>query len=86
VVLPKLGQDMWPPRTYDTTDWSYDTLGAVPATFIICLQDIILPVPWQETFAARFRVERTIRIDAGHQAMITRPHTLAEVLRYEAGA
>ena len=46
----------------------------------------MLPVAWQEIFAERLRVERRIRIDCAHQAMNTRPHALAEILRLEAAA
>jgi pimeloyl-ACP methyl ester carboxylesterase len=73
-------------QSYAHTDWSYDHLGAVPASFVVCLRDGILPVAWQETFAERFRCQRLVRIDAGHQVMTTRPHALAEVLRHEAAA
>jgi hypothetical protein len=51
---------------------------------VVCLKDNILPVRWQEIFAERFKAERLARIDAGHQAMNTRPHALAEILRHEA--
>ncbi|MFA7586131.1 MAG: alpha/beta hydrolase [Novosphingobium sp.] len=81
--LAKLGNDAWPLSTYAFTDWRFDHHGTVPATFIVCLRDNILPAHWQERFAERFVAERIVRIDAGHQAMNTRPHTLAEILRHE---
>jgi pimeloyl-ACP methyl ester carboxylesterase len=82
--LAKLGRDSWPAQTMSASDWRYDHLSSVPSTYVICLRDGVLPPPWQETFAARLQVQRTVRIDAGHQVMNTRPHALAEVLRYEA--
>ncbi len=82
--VAKLGKDMWPMQSYSETGWSYDHLDKVPATFVICLQDAILPVSWQEKFADRVKAERRVRIDAGHQVMNTRPHALAEVLRHKA--
>jgi len=82
--MAKLGHDAWPMESYSHTDWSYDHLGAVPASYVVCLRDAILPPSWQEEFAARFRCGRVVRIDAGHQAMTTRPHGLAEILRHEA--
>jgi pimeloyl-ACP methyl ester carboxylesterase len=82
--LGKLGHDDWPHQVMKDTDWRYDHLGAVPATYVVCLKDQALPPDWQETFARRVKAERIVRIDAGHQAMNTRPHTLAEVLRCEA--
>ena len=80
----KLGQDMWPACCYTERDWRYDHLADVPSTFVLCLRDQSLPPPWQERFAERFRADRIVRIDAGHQVMNTRPHSLAEVLRAEA--
>jgi pimeloyl-ACP methyl ester carboxylesterase len=82
--LAKLGQDAWPAQTMRASDWRYDALGGVPSTYVVCLRDGVLPVPWQETFAARLKVQRQAHIDAGHQVMNTRPHALAEVLRKEA--
>jgi pimeloyl-ACP methyl ester carboxylesterase len=79
------GADAWPMASYTHTDWRQEELGAVPASYVICLRDGILPVPWQETFAGRFKAERLVRLDCGHQAMTTRPQALAEILRHEAG-
>lgn len=84
--LAKLGADAWPAAMYASDDWRYERPGAVPASYVVCLQDAVLPVAWQEIFAARLGAERLIRLDCGHQAMNTRPHALAEVLRIEAGA
>jgi pimeloyl-ACP methyl ester carboxylesterase len=81
--LARLGQDMWPPQTYTERGWVYDDLGEIPASYVLCLKDMALPVAWQEKFAKRLRVDRTIRIDAGHRVMNTRPHALAEILRIE---
>lgn len=77
------GSDNWPSQTYAMTDWAYDGMGLVPATFVICLKDRILPAHWQEIFAQRLKAERLVRIDTGHQVMNARPHALAEVLRLE---
>ena len=80
----KLGQDSWPPKTYTFRKWPYDYFGIVPASYVICLRDNILPTGWQRRFADRFKAERQICIDAGHQVMNTRPNTLAEALLIEA--
>jgi pimeloyl-ACP methyl ester carboxylesterase len=80
VFLAKLGKDMWPASSYAYRDWRYEHLGAIPATFVLCLKDNSLPPPWQEKFAAAFRVNEIIRVDAGHQVMNTRPQALAEIL------
>lgn len=82
--MAKLGADAWPNPSYTATDWRYGHLGAVPASYFICLQDKAVSVPLQEQFAERFRASRLVRFDAGHQVMNTRPHTLAEALRHEA--
>lgn len=83
--LAKLHQDAWPMSAYAYRDWRYDHLGALPASYVLLLQDRILPPAWQERFAERFHAGRIVRIDAGHQAMVTRPHALAEALIAEAG-
>jgi pimeloyl-ACP methyl ester carboxylesterase len=82
-LLAKLGKDHWPGVTYAATEWRYDHLDRTPATYVVCLRDGVLPVVWQERFAARFRVQRLVRIDAGHQVMTSRPHGLAEILHQE---
>ena len=82
--LAKLGQDSWPAQSVTVSDWRYDHLGRVPSSYVVCLKDAVLPVNWQETFASRLKVERLVRVDAGHQVMNTRPHALAEIIRYEA--
>lgn len=84
VFLKNLQHDEWPRSYFTTNRFRFKNLGQVPATYIVCLQDQSLPVAWQEKFAERFRVERIVQIDAGHQAMITRPQELAELLRQEA--
>jgi pimeloyl-ACP methyl ester carboxylesterase len=78
--LAKMNQDMWPMSAYTYRDFRYDHLDSIPANYVHCLQDMSLPPRWQERFAERLRVTKTVRIDAGHQVMNTRPHALAEVL------
>jgi pimeloyl-ACP methyl ester carboxylesterase len=80
----KIGPDAWPMQMYSATNWHFDNLASVPASYVICLRDGILPVAWQEIFATRLKATERIRIDAGHQVMNTRPHALAEILRLEA--
>lgn len=82
--LAKLGDDGWPRSSYAETDWRYDQLAAVPVSYVLCLEDAILPLEWQERFAERVHARSTPRIDAGHQVMNTRPQALAEVLLAEA--
>lgn len=82
--LAGLGQDGWPASSYTETAWAYDHLAAVPVSYVLCIQDAILPLEWQERFASRVHARSTPRIDAGHQVMNTRPQALAEVLLVEA--
>jgi len=84
--LARLGSDMWPACCYSHRAWAYDHLVALPVSYVTCLRDASLPVEWQERFAARLHADRVTRIDAGHQAMNTRPHGLAEILLCEARA
>jgi pimeloyl-ACP methyl ester carboxylesterase len=81
--LASLERDEWPSSFFRNTHFSFANPGDVLATYVVCLRDRILPVRWQDIFATRFGAERTVCIEAGHQVMITRPHTLAEVLRHE---
>ncbi len=81
--LDKLGPDQWPRSCYAETDWHFDHLAAIPTSYVLCLADAILPLEWQERFAARVHANSTLRIDAGHQVMNTRPQALAEVLLAE---
>lgn len=82
--LAKLGTDTWPMQTMTASDWRCDHLSDIPSTYVICLQDQVLPVVWQERFAARLNVQNKAFIDAGHQAMNTRPQALAEILLHAA--
>lgn len=83
--MAKLGHDRWP--TLDVLHergWRYDHLADKPATFVICLQDRAETPEAQEASASLFQVQRRVRLDAGHQAMNTRPNSLAEILLHEA--
>jgi pimeloyl-ACP methyl ester carboxylesterase len=81
--LAELDQDMWPLSSYTHQDWHYDRPASMPATYVLCLQDMSLPLGWQKRFAERLRVDRTLEIDAGHQVMNSQPQTLAKVLLAE---
>jgi pimeloyl-ACP methyl ester carboxylesterase len=84
--LAKLGHDMWPVCSYTYRDWRYDHLGSVTSTYVLCEQDMSLPPAWQERFAETLRVDRVVRINAGHQVMNTRPQALADALIAETQA
>lgn len=84
--LDKLGHDQWPSVCYSHSDWTYDHLSALPVSYVLCLEDAILPLEWQHYFAKRLHARSTPRIDSGHQAMNTRPNALAEILLAQAAA
>lgn len=81
--MASLGKDAWPRSAYSETQWRYDHLAGVPSTYILCLQDETLPLDLQRQFAQRLHAKRVLSLDAGHQAMTTRPHALAEMLLLE---
>jgi pimeloyl-ACP methyl ester carboxylesterase len=85
IFLARLGADRWPASTYQMNTWSYGHLEESASTYVMCLRDTALAPAWQEVFAQRLKAKQTVRIDAGHQVMNTRPHSLAEVLRSIAG-
>ena len=82
--LARLGLDAWPPSAYAERNWPYDHLADLLVSYVVCLQDAILPVEWQERFAERVYARQVVRIDAAHQVMNTRPQALAEVLLAQA--
>jgi pimeloyl-ACP methyl ester carboxylesterase len=83
--LDKLGRDEWPAACALESDrWHYDEARGVPGTYVVALRDNILPLAWQERFAERFHAGCRVSIDAGHQAMNSRPHALAEILLKDA--
>lgn len=80
-----LDHDNWPPGVTYAAHWSYDRLTDCPSSYVLCERDTILPPDWQRRFAVRLACQRTLSIDAGHQAMVTRPDVLAQLLLAEAG-
>lgn len=85
-LMKHMSSDHWPMSSYTQRDWRYDHLKAIPASYVIFLQDRLLPAVWQQFFAERFHANHIVHIDAGHQGMMTRPHAFAEVLLNEAAS
>lgn len=84
--LAKIGPDQWPASSYRETRWQFTRPATVPASYVLCLRDNILPTAWQQRFAReRFDCEQIVTIDAGHQVMNTQPEALATILLREAG-
>ena len=82
--LARLGSDTWPPVCYAHSEWRRDHLADMAVTYVVCERDMSLPPPWQEEFARRLHAGQVVRIEAGHQAMNTRPRELARILCDEA--
>lgn len=82
--IGKLGNDMWPMCCYSHSDWRRDHLPDFPVTYVKCLRDQSLPPAWQDRFAERLHADRVVTVDAGHQAMNTKPPELAAILLAEA--
>lgn len=82
--LSRLGPDGWPASSYRFSGWEYAHLGGLPGSYVLCLRDATLVPAWQEIFAQRLCAANIVRLDAGHQAMNTRPQALAEILLREA--
>lgn len=82
--LIRLDRDAWPLGVTYAVHWRYDHLAGVPSAYVLCERDGMLPPEWQERFAARLHAGRIVRIDAGHQPMVTRPAELAGLLLAEA--
>lgn len=53
----------------------------VPSTYILCEQDLALPLPLQEAMATR--AQRTVRLRSGHSPFLSQPAELARLLRQE---
>lgn len=83
--LAKLGGgDVWPPEFQEATDWRYDHLAGVPSTYIFCENDAVLPPERQQMSIANLHIGDVVRLDSGHQPMISRPGDLADILLAEA--
>jgi pimeloyl-ACP methyl ester carboxylesterase len=84
--LARLDKDSWPMAVTFAAHWTYDHLAGVPATYVMCSRDAILPPAWQHRFADRLQVTRRVTLDAGHQVMNSQPDALADVLMADAAA
>jgi pimeloyl-ACP methyl ester carboxylesterase len=84
--LAKLGGgDVWPPASQEESSWRYDHLADIKSTYIVCEQDMLLPPAKQEACIANLHIDKVIRIDSGHQPMISRPGDLADILLADVG-
>ena len=68
--LARLGKDMWPPVCYSYSDWKTDHLAEMPVTYVLCLQDMALPPPWQvqSSYASLRQMRRPSRSQCRSQS------------------
>jgi pimeloyl-ACP methyl ester carboxylesterase len=83
-MLARLDKDSWPKGVTYAAHWEYDDLAPCPSSYILCDRDGILTPQWQLRFADRLQCQRILHIDAGHQAMQTKPVELAAMLMQDA--
>jgi hypothetical protein len=90
-VLGKYVEKMVTPHpfaTYDTKLTLKNPIGnGLPATYITCIDPVYPPLSASREFAARKAVEKgwkLAEIKTGHDAMITEPEMLANLLEKEA--
>ncbi|MEU0040255.1 alpha/beta hydrolase [Streptomyces sp. NPDC006333] len=76
--VARLGRQSLASVTQPLTQAAWRT---VPSTYILCEEDIAIPLPLQEAMAAR--AERTVRLSSGHSPFLSQPAELARVLRDE---
>ena len=57
----------------------------IPSTYVVCTQDMAIPVEWQgERFAAR--ADNVFELEASHSPFFSRPSAVADLLAERAGA
>jgi pimeloyl-ACP methyl ester carboxylesterase len=57
----------------------------IPSTYVVCTQDMAIPVEWQrERFAPR--ADEVVELDASHSPFFSQPSALADLLAERAGA
>ncbi|WP_326570118.1 alpha/beta hydrolase [Actinacidiphila glaucinigra] len=74
----KLGRQSLASVTQPLTQAAWRT---VPSTYILCEQDLAIPLPLQEAMATR--AQRTVRLRSGHSPFLSQPAELARILRHE---
>jgi pimeloyl-ACP methyl ester carboxylesterase len=57
----------------------------IPSTYVVCTQDMAIPVEWQrERFASR--ADEVVELEAGHSPFFSQPAAVADLLAELAGA
>ncbi|WUD70377.1 alpha/beta hydrolase [Streptomyces sp. NBC_00510] len=74
----KLGRQSLASVTQPLTQTAWRT---IPSTYILCEQDLAIPLPLQEAMATR--AQRTVRLHSGHSPFLSQPAELARILRHE---
>lgn len=77
-LLAEAVQDQWPLQLAAEPVALHPAV--LPATYVVTLQDPILPVAWQGRFAERAGAGAMPMLDAPHEAFLTHPAALAALL------
>ncbi|WP_326624052.1 MULTISPECIES: alpha/beta hydrolase [unclassified Streptomyces] len=76
--IASLGRQSLTSVTQPLTQAAWHT---VPSTYILCEQDMAIPLPLQESMATR--AQRTVLLHSGHSPFLSQPAELARILRQE---
>ncbi|KOV74145.1 hypothetical protein ADL00_02785 [Streptomyces sp. AS58] len=74
--IARLGRQSLASVTQSLTQAAWHTL---PSTYILCEQDMAIPLPLQEAMATR--AQHTERLRSGHSPFLSQPAELARILR-----
>ncbi len=80
-LLSEIVQDATPPAVATQPVYRAGYVGLIPAAFILTLRDDILPPAWQRRFAQRLEIGTVIEMDSPHEAFLTHPHELADIIK-----
>jgi pimeloyl-ACP methyl ester carboxylesterase len=85
-LLHEVAQDQWPMSLAGAPVPLEGRDVAVPSSYVVTLQDPILPVAWQGRFAERAHARALYTLDAPHETFLSHPAELAAVLQRIAAA
>ncbi|WP_433289907.1 alpha/beta hydrolase [Pseudonocardia sp. CA-142604] len=77
-AVARLGHQSWPAITQPLTRAAWH---AIPSTYVVCENDVAIPLPAQEAMAQRS--ERVLRLQTSHSPFLSRPADVASILRAE---
>lgn len=80
-LLSEIAQETTPPAVAVQPVSRAGYPGLTPSTFILTQRDDILPPAWQQSFAQRLEITAVIEIGSPHEAFLTHPNELAEIIK-----